>query len=265
MMIAMVYLDGGDTDHDGIHNACDNCPNLYNPLQLDADHDGLGDVCDPTPGCGGCGQPACEQPPVDSDNDSMADVVDNCPNVYNPLQLDADHDGLGDVCDPTPGCGGCGQPACELQFRKPTVFIYAVPIAIKNGEQAMLSWSSSDADSCTMQPGIGVVGREGSVPVSPSDTTAYTITAAGPGGKASSAVSVMVTAHLLITSPLLEGSHIERPDTLVQGTINEMRLPAMISEWLLMAWSRMYIKWSVCSQPCALRNGDNSTITASCI
>jgi hypothetical protein len=25
------------------------------------------------------------------------------------------YDGIGDVCDPTPGCGGCGQPACEQQ------------------------------------------------------------------------------------------------------------------------------------------------------
>ncbi len=185
-------IDGGDTDHDGIHNACDNCPNLWIPCSLMPIMTALVMSATQRPAVG-VGQPACEQPPVDSDNDSMADVVDNCPNVYNPLQL-IPTDGLGDVCDPAPGCGGCGQPACEQQFRKPTVFIYAVPTAIKNGELAMLSWSSTDADSCTMQPGIGVVGREGSVPVSPSDTTDYTITATGPGGTSDPA-SVTVTVY----------------------------------------------------------------------
>jgi hypothetical protein len=50
-----------DTDYDGIPDTFDNCPNNCNVQQLDADGDGIGDVCDPTPGCGGCGQPLCEE------------------------------------------------------------------------------------------------------------------------------------------------------------------------------------------------------------
>jgi hypothetical protein len=107
-----------DTDHDGVADAADNCPGTYNPLQHDADGDGAGDVCDPTPGCGGCGQPACENyfaADADADMDTIPSAVDNCPDACNFEQRDADGDGIGDVCDPTPGCGGCGQPACETQ------------------------------------------------------------------------------------------------------------------------------------------------------
>jgi hypothetical protein len=100
-----------DTDGDGIADSSDNCPNTYNPQQLDADTDGVGDVCDSTPGCGGCGQAACEN--IDADNDGINNNADNCPTVCNPQQLDADTDGVGDACDSTPGCGGCGQAACE--------------------------------------------------------------------------------------------------------------------------------------------------------
>jgi hypothetical protein len=103
-----------DTDDDGVTDAIDNCPNVYNPQQLDADGDGAGDVCDPTPGCGGCGHPACERY-ADSDIDGIPDVIDNCPNVYNSRQLDANGNGAGDCCDTTPGCGGCGQTACDTR------------------------------------------------------------------------------------------------------------------------------------------------------
>jgi hypothetical protein len=103
-----------DSDRDSIANAADNCPNVYNLQQLDADSDGSGDVCDTTPGCGGCGQSACEPLQTDSDNDGIADVADNCQNLCNSQQLDADNDGVGDVCDTTPGCGGCGQFSCEV-------------------------------------------------------------------------------------------------------------------------------------------------------
>ena len=36
----------------------------------------------------------------DLDGDGFDDVYDNCPNTYNPDQLDVDGDGIGDVCDP---------------------------------------------------------------------------------------------------------------------------------------------------------------------
>ena len=36
---------------------------------------------------------------VDTDMDGVADVHDNCPDDYNPLQEDADGDGIGDACE----------------------------------------------------------------------------------------------------------------------------------------------------------------------
>ncbi|MBN2106582.1 MAG: thrombospondin type 3 repeat-containing protein, partial [Deltaproteobacteria bacterium] len=52
---------------------------------------------------------------ADSDGDGIDDLIDNCPALANPLQLDADDDGIGDLCDTAPGCGGCGMVACEGQ------------------------------------------------------------------------------------------------------------------------------------------------------
>ncbi len=107
-------VEDTDTDLDGFVDSQDNCPSKCNPQQKDADGDGIGDVCDTAPGCGGCGQTACEvQGQCDSDNDGIADGVDNCPATCNTQQKDADGDGIGDVCDTAPGCGGCGQTVCE--------------------------------------------------------------------------------------------------------------------------------------------------------
>jgi hypothetical protein len=60
------YCDGNgaqDSDTDGHCDFEDNCPAACNTQQLDADKDGSGDVCDDpnNDGCGGCGEPLCEQ------------------------------------------------------------------------------------------------------------------------------------------------------------------------------------------------------------
>ena len=57
-----------------------------NPNQSDVDNDGVGDVCD-------------EFDNRDDDNDTVANVIDNCPSVANANQSDVDNDGVGDVCD----------------------------------------------------------------------------------------------------------------------------------------------------------------------
>ncbi len=38
----------------------------------------------------------------DADGDEICDVNDNCPEVFNPDQLDTDNDGIGNDCDPMP-------------------------------------------------------------------------------------------------------------------------------------------------------------------
>jgi len=36
----------------------------------------------------------------DSDGDGIADLLDNCPTIFNPNQRDHDGDGIGNACDP---------------------------------------------------------------------------------------------------------------------------------------------------------------------
>jgi hypothetical protein len=52
---AITFTTAPDTDNDGIPDASDNCPLVFNPSQLDNDIDGIGDCCDPNtpipPGC----------------------------------------------------------------------------------------------------------------------------------------------------------------------------------------------------------------------
>jgi len=39
----------------------------------------------------------------DSDNDGIPDIIDNCPQIPNPDQLDGNGNGIGDECDPSSG------------------------------------------------------------------------------------------------------------------------------------------------------------------
>ena len=75
----------------------------------------------------------------------------------------------------------------------PSVSISADPEAIFLGESSTLTWSSTHADNCVIEPGIGSVGANGSMSISPTETTTYTIVATGSGGTASATVTITVT------------------------------------------------------------------------
>ena len=102
----LYIISAQDADNDGILDADDPCPNFNSQSISDVDADGVGDVCDNCP-------TTPNQNQADRDNDSVGDLCDNCESICNVQQGDIDGDGEGDVCDDTPGCGGCGESACE--------------------------------------------------------------------------------------------------------------------------------------------------------
>lgn len=74
----------------------------------------------------------------------------------------------------------------------PTVTLSADPATIYIGDSSTLTWSSIIADSCVIEPGIGSVDLNGSTTVSPTETTAYTITATGLGGTTTASATVTI-------------------------------------------------------------------------
>lgn len=118
------YKDGitaTDKDGDGVPDATDNCPTVFNPIrpmdngkQADEDGDGKGDACDT---CPLDKANACQKLNADDiDGDGSPNGLDNCPEVANTDQKDSDKDGKGDACDPCPELSNPGADQCSGQI-----------------------------------------------------------------------------------------------------------------------------------------------------
>jgi peptidoglycan-associated lipoprotein len=77
---------------------------------------------------------------------------------------------------------------------RPTITLQASSTFIQKGETVTLSWSSTNATSLTLSPGVGSVAPEGSTRVTPDSSTTYTINASGPGGTADASTRITVAA-----------------------------------------------------------------------
>lgn len=65
----------------------------------------------------------------------------------------------------------------------PTISSFTVaPVNISQGQNAVLTWSVSDADQVQIDPGLGAVEASGSLTVAPDRSTKYTLTATSSGG-----------------------------------------------------------------------------------
>lgn len=107
-----------DSDGDGIPDATDNCPHVFNPVrplddgaQGDADGDGVGDACDLCP-FDAASEGCTVVDPDDRDGDGVVDAKDNCPDLANEDQADDDKDGKGNACDVCPADANVGKAGC---------------------------------------------------------------------------------------------------------------------------------------------------------
>lgn len=74
----------------------------------------------------------------------------------------------------------------------PTANLTGAPATIIAGSPATLTWTTTNATSVTIEPGIGTVPASGSTTVTPPTTTTYTLTATGDSGTANSTATVAV-------------------------------------------------------------------------
>ncbi len=74
----------------------------------------------------------------------------------------------------------------------PTATLTASPGSITRGESATLQWSSTNAASARIEPGIGLVAASGSLRVAPTATTTYTITVTSADGRTAAASATVV-------------------------------------------------------------------------
>jgi peptidoglycan-associated lipoprotein len=82
----------------------------------------------------------------------------------------------------------------------PTAQITATPTSISAGDQIVLSWRTTDADSVTID-GIGQVPSGGVKNVQPTSSTSYHLVARGPGGVAESTARVTVSGAPAVSAP----------------------------------------------------------------
>ncbi|MEW6078296.1 MAG: hypothetical protein AB1724_10820 [Thermodesulfobacteriota bacterium] len=91
------------------------------------------------------------------------------------------------------GPGGTATAAVAVNvLYPPTVTFNAEPSEINVGEAVTLSWTTTHADSVTIEPGIGPIELNGTRIIKPAQTTTYTLTAGGGGGTRSASVTITV-------------------------------------------------------------------------
>jgi len=93
----------------------------------------------------------------------------------------------------TPGAALNLQVSGSTAPQPPDIITFAAdPPSVKIGQTSTLNWQTQNVLACRIDPGGIDVKANGSMPVSPAQTTTYTITAAGEGNPATATVVVTV-------------------------------------------------------------------------
>lgn len=98
------------------------------------------------------------------------------------------------LADPPPAPEPVAKPVVAPPPPAPLATLSASPDSIMKGQNSTLSWTSQNATSCDILPGIGSVQTQGSTTVTPDNNTIYSLICKGEGGTAKSTTTVNVTA-----------------------------------------------------------------------
>lgn len=96
----------------------------------------------------------------------------------------------------------------------PVISFAASPATISAGQSATLNWSTQNADSVSIDNGVGAQPTSGTLAVTPASTTTYTLTASGAGGSTTASTTVTVS-----TAPAPTVSFTATPETIGAGQI----------------------------------------------
>lgn len=87
---------------------------------------------------------------------------------------------------------------------------FASPETVAQGDAVTLTWTTENADTVNIEPDIGTVDTNGSVDVTPEETTTYTLTASSEMGTMSEAIMVTVSQN---TAPEITITSVEQNET----------------------------------------------------
>ena len=213
-----------DGDADGVEDASDNCPVVFNPNQTDTDGDGDGDACDSDDDGDGTADTADAFPldntedtdsdgdgtgnnaDTDDDNDGLADSVET---NTDPLLADTDGDGWNDSNDeaPTDNTIWYNMPpvarddAAVTDEDTPATFTLSANDSDADGTIASYSIPANTAGGIALTDnGDGSVGFTPASNWSGSDSFTYTVT--DNNGKTSDAATVAITVTPVNDAPV---------------------------------------------------------------
>jgi len=83
----------------------------------------------------------------------------------------------------------------------PTSKLSITPSSIIKGQEATMAWTSQNATNCDVQPGVGMVKPQGSMTITPAESTDYTLVCTGTGGSSNSAANISVNSPPPIVAP----------------------------------------------------------------
>lgn len=97
------------------------------------------------------------------------------------------------------GSGGTATAICTVTVQPylPQASLNVSSSHALPGEAIRLYWNTENADSCSIDNGIGVVSLNGSTAVFPTQTTTYTLSATGPAGTTDVSATITVDSSLL--------------------------------------------------------------------